>query len=155
MVPRRRLLDLVKRCIRTTLPLTTISSPALPLSNLWKTIIAHRRAAFLLAARAMTIRALARFGKQQHRLHSPKTRIHSSPATKATMRMFHHEYAGSVCRITGQSRPPTESVVFPVRRAVHRNHPNRTDIRVPRHSIPIYLLALQRQILTVVDIVEG
>ena len=54
-----------------------------------------------------------------------------------------------------QSQPPTESVVFLVRRAVHRSHPNRTDIRVPRHSMPIYLLALRRQILAVVDIVDG
>ena len=71
------------------------------------------------------------------------------------MRMFHHEYVGSVWRITGQSRPLTESVVFLVRRAVHRSHPNRTDIRVPRHSMPLCLLALQRQILTVVDVVDG
>ncbi len=70
------------------------------------------------------------------------------------MRMFQHEHAESVCQIMGQSRPPTEFVVFPVRRAVHRSRPSRTDIRVPRLSMPICLLAPQRLTPTVVDIVD-
>jgi hypothetical protein len=41
--------------------------------------------------------------------------------------------------------------VFPVRRAVHRSRPNRTDIRVPHQSMRVYLPAPHRPAPPVVD----
>jgi hypothetical protein len=136
------------------IPLTNVLSPVVPLmrlSNLLKTIMVR----LLRATHLRVAQIMERFAKRHPQRASPgKMRIRSSLATITTMALnmtlFHHplhphlvvnlEYAGSVCRIMGQSRVPMEFVVSRgLQRAVRRNHPSRTDIRAPHHSMPPYL----------------